>query len=172
MLLSASRAARKTPWRWVVGSGWSGISAGDLEPQRNPRDIEELAGKGGDVVDERPQGVLARIHRPDDFIEAADDVFGLDGKLVERRLQRGLFGVLGGERGEDGNLGEAGAQIVVQVAGDAGALAFPGIADFQQLDAALHPQAGGEPAGAGRGEKDQPAHRSIKPGGLPEIAAR
>ena len=159
MLLSASRAARKNTVALRGGERMVRDSRRDIDPQRDAGDVEKLAGEGGEVIDQRAQRVLARIDGPDDFIETLTSVFGLGGKLIERGMERSLRGIFGSEGGEDGDLGEAGTEIVMQIAGDACAFRFAGAADSERLEPRFQPLAGNEPPAARGGGQHEHSGR-------------
>ena len=66
--------------------------------------------------------VVGRVDRPDDLAEAAGVAFGAVVDLFQRSAGR-VIGRQGfaGELADHRDLGEVGAEVVVQVAGDAGA---------------------------------------------------
>ena len=122
----------------------------DLEPHGDAGGVEKLLGRLHEIGCEAVECVVGGIDRPDDRIDAADQVGGdlpdAAGQLHD--LGPGDAIDLAPHRvGPHGDLGELGADLVMQIAGDAGAFAFEGVAAFQLLESPCQPAGGDGPAG-------------------------
>ena len=99
-----------------------GMASGSSKRQRTWADCQVVLGELAEVFGEMFERVVGGIDGPDDFAEAAGIAFG----AVEDLVERSPGGVVGrqrfaGEFADHGDFGEVGPEIVVQVAGDAGA---------------------------------------------------
>src|SRR5882724_8732549 len=120
------------------GNGGFGQAGRDVEPVAHARDGEVILGVLADVVDEAFEGVVGGIDGPDDFVERTGDFAGGLGNLA------GVVADVGGgvlvdfhHFTEHGDLGEAGAELIVDVAGDAGAFLFEGLLLAEAFELAL-----------------------------------
>ena len=96
---------------------------GEVEAAAEVGGLREVGDLRGEVGEEVVEAVLFGIDGPDDFIEGSDGFAGGFGEAIE------LWDVATlreGDVGEEADLGEAGADLIVHVAGDAGALGFDG----------------------------------------------
>ncbi len=97
------------------------------------------------VIDQTLQGVILRIRGPDDLVEGARGVAGGLGNLFGVRLDfLRQMPVLLGHFPEQRHLGQIRAQLIVQVAGDAGALFFQGLLLAHQCELPLESLRGDE----------------------------
>src|SRR6185312_16009776 len=81
------------------------------------------------VIDEVSQCVVARVDGPDNFVERGDRLARGGGHFFDAFV--GLF--LFRKVAEHGDEVQAGAEIIVDVARDAGAFAFDGVLPFELL---------------------------------------
>ena len=114
--------------------------ARDIEPQRDARVVEKLGRDRRQIICDGRERVVARIYRPHDFIERADERVRLARDLREWLAHARWRGfVLGGEMREHGDFREARAEIVVQVARDARALFSRAVWSLEFRQATLRP---------------------------------
>lgn len=112
--------------------------SGDIEAATDAREAEMFLGEFDGVSEQIFQRVVLRIYRPDDFVHGAGEFAGGAGDLADVRFGLGRAIEVGaGEFAEEGDLSEAGAEVVVDVFGDAGAFAFDGVLLFEDKHAAL-----------------------------------
>ena len=105
------------------------------------RRAQEILGKGGDVVHQPAERVVLRVHRPDDFVHRPGQLPGGTGDALEMRAD--LVRLAPGQFREQGDLRQARADVIVDVLGDARAVAFDGVLLLQQRQfAAVFPRGG------------------------------
>jgi len=94
------------------------------------------------VRDEAVPGIVARIVRPDQFAHVIDGLPGDAGDLVDG-MGRGDSGfeLFAGDFAEESDTGEAGAQVIVEVPGNALPVSCPTRVVFQTQDMALEAEA-------------------------------
>ena len=133
---------------------------------------EHFLRAAAEVVAEARQGVVPWIDRPQDLIEGLDRFAGAARHLLVvlagRFRSRGGFG---GQRAEDGDVGEIGADLIVQVAGDPGAFLGQRGFRFQAGQLAGGAAARPEHSAADR-QRDQEGSRGpAEPAALPPVLA-
>ena len=112
-----------------------GETGGHVHAGANARGTEEVFGEGGDVIDEAIEGVGLGIDGPNDFVHGAGHLAGGVGDALE--VGDRLVGRLAtGEFAEQSDLGQTSAKIVVDVLGDAGAVAFNSVLLFEHGEGA------------------------------------
>src|SRR5688500_16816132 len=105
--------------------GGVGELDGDFEAAADSATGKEFADKAADIVGQRLERVGSGIDGPDDDVKRIDDAAG----FVRDKL-KALFGFFEGGRsagadiGEEADFGDAGAEFVVEVAGEAGTFGF------------------------------------------------
>ena len=108
---------------------------GEVQAATDARGAEEIEGELLQVVGQAFDGVVPGVDGPDDFIHRAGQLAG--GVVDAHQAGAGLGGPIelaAGRFAEHGNPSKVGAEVVVDVAGDAGALSLDGalaLADFQ-----------------------------------------
>ena len=148
ILRLADRQKQAVPDR-AVERHWRQILR-DLKPHGDAGGVEELLGRLHEIGCEAVERVVGGIDRPDDRIDTADQVGGdlpdAAGELHD--LGPGDAIDLAPHRvGPHGDLGELRADLVMQIAGDAGAFAFEGMAPLEFLQSPPQPAGGDGPAG-------------------------
>src|SRR5688500_2483970 len=110
----------------------------NVEAATDARDAEMFLGEFDSVGQEIFEGVVLRVNRPNDFIHGASEFARGAGNLADVRLGlRGTIEVGAGEFAEQRDLRQAGAEVVVNIFGDAGAFAFDGVLLFEQFHTAM-----------------------------------
>src|ERR1035441_1558764 len=93
----------------------------ELQPKTNGSVLQEIIGGLREVFDQALQGVMLGIDRPDNLIERLSNLAGRGRDLAHTGLQfprRAVLSLIA----EQSNLGQAGAQIIMDILGDAGAV--------------------------------------------------
>ena len=169
MLVTDSLAARKTLWR-ASGEIWAaGSCGGGFQPVTQAGHREIFLGVFANVVDQSFQRVVGGVDRPDDFVQGAGGFAGGLGDLP------GVGGDFGGvllvalhHFAQEGELGQAGAHLVVDVAGDAGAVFFQGLLLAETGELPLQFLGGNEINQGDDARQKRARHRRAEGRGLPE----
>src|ERR1017187_8887716 len=118
----------------VPSLGWNGAArqlVRELQPEMNGGVLQEIIGGLGEIFDQALQGVVLGIDRPDNLIERLSHLPGRGRDLAHAGLQfprRAVLSLIA----EQSNLGQAGAQIIMDVLGDAGAFPLDRLFPFQR----------------------------------------
>jgi hypothetical protein len=121
-----------------AGSNMVGKGIRDLDMAGDVDLSEEFFGVAGEVSGDRGEVVSFGVDGPDDFVESVNEGAGLAGDGLHAFgglvLREGEVRVGGGEHGD---FGEAAAEVVVEVASDAGSFLGEGVLVFS-LFAVVH----------------------------------
>ncbi len=99
-----------------------------VEPVAQPRHREILLRILAHVGDQSVQSIVGRVNGPDDLIKGASGVEGSLGNLPGMSFDfLGVVFVALEQFAQQGDLREVGAELIVDVAGDAGALLLEGL---------------------------------------------
>ena len=136
-----------------------------IEPATDAGHGQILLREFAEVVHQAVQRVVLWIHRPDDFVHAPRQFAGhvryltqMDAGFLRRRAPR--------QFGQQADVREARAQIVVDVLGDAGAIPFHGALPFQNFQLAAQFANDHLPHRDRDRAKDHNSHQHRKPGRL------
>ena len=136
----------------------------DIEKTAHRGVLEKCLGVFGDIGGHIAEGVALRVDEPDRLVHPSQQAARLGAQAVERGGGRGILCHRwhGGLADED-ELGQAAPQIIVQVGGDAGALAVhhPFHARFEIEPAGQEQSRHQSGQGGGR-------HRELEPRAIPE----
>ena len=117
-----------------------------IQPAGQAKRLQQLLRVLAGIDGKRSDGVVARIHRPDDFIHALDQLAGASADFADI-LARFVFaqgGILRQVAGK-ADLRETGAQIVMQILGDPRPFAFELLLLVQQFQLAAQALGGNPP---------------------------
>ena len=139
-----------------------------VEAQLDAGQRQVLLGELADVGDEAVERIVPRIDGPDDLVHRprqlarrVRDLAEMAGDLVRRFATRQLA--------EQRDLGQPGAEIVVDVAGDAIAIALDRALQLEPLDLAAEPARADEAHGAGDDEERAEAGGDLERARLVEV---
>src|ERR1035441_510346 len=105
----------------------------ELQPETNGSVLQEVIGGLGEVFDQALQGVVLGIDCPDNLIERLSHLPGRGRDLAHAGLQfprRAVLSLIA----EESEIGRAGAQIIMDVLGDAGAFPLDRLFPFQRSE--------------------------------------
>src|ERR1039458_4680727 len=129
----------------------------ELQPETNGSVLQEIIGGLGEVFDQALQGVVLGIDRPDNLIERLSHLPGRGRDLAHAGLhfpRRAVLSLIA----EQSDLGQAGAQIVMDILGDAGAFLFDRLFPFQRDELSFQVPYGKITDRAGQASSDHDSH--------------
>lgn len=141
-----------------------------IQPATDSRAGEPIVPEFFEIGCQALQGVVPRIHRPDDFIHAPRQLAG--GIVNFLQSLRSRFGIryFGPRRITDhGDAGELRAEVVMDVSRDAGAFAFDVALAFHSFEPSAHSPAGIKPNRGAGGEDDDDTPEYMEPVRLPKV---
>src|SRR5690242_1184652 len=107
---------------------------GFFQPAANAGGAEEILGEASEISNEAVESVVFGIDGPNDFVHRASQFARSGIDLIDITGCLGFsFEFATDSLAEHGDTGEAGAQVIVNIAGDAGALAFNRALAFKPL---------------------------------------
>ena len=110
------------------GDDGGGKLGGNVQAVTEAGESQIFLGVLANVIDKAVKGIVGGVDGPDNFVEGAGGIAGGLGNLPGVSLGfGGVMLVRLDHFAKEGQLGQAGADLVVDVASDAGALVFQGL---------------------------------------------